>query len=163
MFLEHLQGQSLHHLPRLPVSASDYSFGEVFLNIQPQSPLMQLEAIPPSPVTTYIGEKDYPHLNITSLQVIVQRRKVCPEPLLQTKSSPFPQPPRIRLVLYTPHSFTALLWTHFRVPMSFLDRTEHSTQGEDSPELSTGDDHIPAPAGSSPLHCTSNLNPFLLR
>ena len=48
--------------------------------------------------------------------VIGQREKVFPQPpLLHTKESHFPQPLPITLVLYTPHSFIALLWTHCRL------------------------------------------------
>jgi len=46
MFLEHLQGWRPHHLPGQPVPAPDHSSQEeVFPNVQPESPLAQLEAI----------------------------------------------------------------------------------------------------------------------
>ena len=114
--LEHLQGQELYHLPRQPAPAADHPLGEVLLHIQPQSPLMQPEAIPSNPSTSSTGEEDHPHLNTTSRHVTGQREKVFPvPPLLHTKESHFPQPLPITLVLYTPHSFIALLWTHCRL------------------------------------------------
>ena len=57
-----------------------------------------------------------PHLHITTRHVIGQSEVVFPQPpLLHTNESHFPQPLPIRLVLYNPHSFIALLWTHFRL------------------------------------------------
>ena len=57
-----------------------------FSNIQPESPLAQLEAIPPSPVASYLGEEADPHLTTASLQVVVESNKVSPKPpLLQTE------------------------------------------------------------------------------
>ena len=41
MSLDHIQ-----HLPGQPIPVPNHSFREVFLNIQPESPLVQLEAIP---------------------------------------------------------------------------------------------------------------------
>ena len=91
---------------------------------------MQPEAIPSNPSTSFTGEEDNPHLNTTSRHVTGQREKVFLQPpLLHTKESHFPQPLPITLVLYTPHSFIALLWNTlqaFRVPL--LDR---------GPELNT--------------------------
>ena len=65
----------------------DHSFGkEVFPNVQPEYPLVQLEAIPSSPITSYLGEEADPHLITTFLQVFVEMDKVTTEPpLLQTE------------------------------------------------------------------------------
>ncbi len=71
---------------------------------------MQLEAIPSSPITSYVRKEADPHLTTTSLQVAVEGNNVSPElPLLQTEQSQLPQLLPIRLVLQTPHSFVALL------------------------------------------------------
>jgi len=54
MFLEHLQGWWLRNFPGQP----DHSFGEeIFPNIQPESPLVQLNAIPSSHITSYLQEE----------------------------------------------------------------------------------------------------------
>ena len=46
MFLEHLQGWWLHHLPGQPIPVPYHSFREaVFPNIQLEPPLAQLEAM----------------------------------------------------------------------------------------------------------------------
>ena len=72
MFLEHLQGQCLHHLPGQPVPAPDHSLSEeLFPNIQAESPLAQLETIPSSPITNYMGEEAYLHLTTSSRYVVV--------------------------------------------------------------------------------------------
>ena len=85
--------------------APDHSLREVvFPNIQPESSLTQLEAIPSSPIASYVGEEAGPHLTSTSLQVVVESDKVFPEPpLLQTKQSQLPELLPVRLVLQTPH------------------------------------------------------------
>ena len=58
MFLEHLQVWWLHHLPGQDIPVPDRSLGKVlFPNIQPESPLAQLEAIPSSPITSYMREE----------------------------------------------------------------------------------------------------------
>ena len=47
---EHLQGRWLHHLSGQPIPVPDHPFREVvFPNVQPESSLAQLEAIPSSP------------------------------------------------------------------------------------------------------------------
>ena len=62
MFLEHLEGQRLQYLPGQPVPVPDHTFrGEIFPNIQPESPLIQLEVIPSSLITGYTGEEADPH------------------------------------------------------------------------------------------------------
>ena len=83
----------------------DHPFREVvFPNVQPEPFLVQLEAIPSSPITDYMGEEADPQLTTTSLWVVIESNKVSPEPpLLQTKQSQLPQTLLIRLVLQTPH------------------------------------------------------------
>ena len=72
--------------------------------MQPESPLAQLEDMPSSPITSYMGEKAKSHLTTTSLQVVVESHEVIPEPSLsQTEQSQLPQPLLIRLVLQSPH------------------------------------------------------------
>jgi len=67
MSLEQLQG--LHHLSGQPIPAPDHSFREeIFPNVQCESPLVQLEAIPSHPIASYVGEDTNPHLTITSFQ-----------------------------------------------------------------------------------------------
>ena len=57
MFLEHVQGWSLHHLPGQPIPVLDHSLREVvFLNVQPEFPLVQLKAIPSSSIASYMAE-----------------------------------------------------------------------------------------------------------
>jgi len=52
--------------------APDHSLREqLFPNVQPESPLVQLEAIPSSPVTIYMGVEANPQLTTTSLQVVL--------------------------------------------------------------------------------------------
>ena len=77
MFLEHLQGWWLHHLSGQPIPAPDHSVREVFPNIQPESPLAQLEAIPSSPIASHMGEA-YRLLTTASLQVVTENDKVSP-------------------------------------------------------------------------------------
>ena len=65
------------------VPAPDQSLGEeVFLNVQPESPLMQLEAILSCPIASYMGEEAIPHLATISPQVVVERDRIIPEPPL---------------------------------------------------------------------------------
>ena len=45
---------------------------EIFPNIQHESPLAQLEAIPSNPIASYTGEEANPHLTKTSLQVFIE-------------------------------------------------------------------------------------------
>jgi len=72
MFLENHQGRWLHHLSEQPIPAPDHPPGEeLFPNIQPESPMMQLEAIISNPITSYMGEEANPHLTTTSLHVIL--------------------------------------------------------------------------------------------
>ena len=87
MFFEHLQGWGLHHLPGHPGPMPDHSFSkEIFPNIQPKPPLMQLEAISSRPIAGYLGEETNTCLTTISFQVAVESEKVPPQPpLLQTK------------------------------------------------------------------------------
>jgi len=55
----------------------------VFPNVQPESSLAQLEAIPTSPITSYRREESDPQLTTTSLQVVTDSSKVFPEPPLK--------------------------------------------------------------------------------
>ena len=76
----------------------------VFLNVQPEPSLVQLEAIPSSPITSHPRQEADPQLTTTSLQVVIESNKVSPEPpLLQTEQSQLLQPLFIRPVLQTPH------------------------------------------------------------
>lgn len=59
---------------------------KIFPNIQPQSPLVQLEAIFSHPTSSHLGEKAKPHLAKTSFLVIVESDKVSLEPpIIQTE------------------------------------------------------------------------------
>jgi len=71
----------------------DRSFGEeIFPSIQPEHPLVQLEAIPSRSITSYVGEEANHHLTTNSLQVVIESNKVTPECLLlQTEQSQLPQ------------------------------------------------------------------------
>ena len=83
--------------------------------------LVQLKAIPSCPISSYTGAEADSHLATTSLQAVAESHKVSLEgPLLQSEQSQFPQSLPLRLVLQTPHSSVALLWTHSRTSMSFL-------------------------------------------
>jgi len=75
MFLEHL-----HHLPGQPVPAPGHSLREqLFPDVQPESPLAQPEAVPSSPVTSYMGEQADSHLTTTtSFQEVVESHRVTP-------------------------------------------------------------------------------------
>ena len=104
-----------------------------------------------------LGEEAKPLLTTASLQAVVECNEVSPEPpLLQTEQSQLPQPLLIRLVLQTPHQFRCPSLDTLQGLNVFLwapgTKTEHGTRGADSPQLSTGDDDLPAPAG----HTISN-------
>jgi len=77
------------HLSGQPIPAPDLSLGELFPNIQPESPLEQLEAIPSSPISSYMREEANLHFIASSLQVVGESDKVTPELLLQTKGEGF--------------------------------------------------------------------------
>ena len=93
----------------------------LFPTIQPEPPLVLLEAIISIPIVKYMGEQANPHLTTASFQAVVESDNVSTEPpLLQTEQSQFSQPFLVRLVFQRPHSFSALLWTLSRTSMSFL-------------------------------------------
>jgi len=116
---------------------------EFFPNIQPEPPLAQLEAIPSCPVASYMGEEANPHLTTTSFQGIVESSKFSSEPpLLQTKQPvPSATPPKTH---ETPGASPASLPSSGHIPepqcLSSIEgpKTEHSTRGAASQELSTG-------------------------
>ncbi|KAK4818705.1 hypothetical protein QYF61_017926, partial [Mycteria americana] len=61
-------GWGLHHIPGQPVPMLDNpSSEEIFPNIQPKPPLVQLEAISSHPITCYLGKETDTHL-VTTLQ-----------------------------------------------------------------------------------------------
>ena len=141
-----------HHLPGNLVPINNHSFrGENSLNIQPEPSLAQLKASTSCPVSSYLGKEANSHLT-TSFYAIVESDKVSPEcPLLQTKQPQFPQTLLTRLVLHTPHSFTALLWTRSRASVSLLQQgaqnwTQYLRCGLTGTKY-RGDNHLPAPAG----------------
>ena len=99
MSVKYLQEWSLNHLPGKPVPTLDSPFSkEIFPNIQPKPPLMQLEAIASRPVTVYLGEETNTSLTTTSFQVVVESDKVSPSLLFSTAedtSSSSPAKPRL--------------------------------------------------------------------
>ena len=46
-----------------------------FPNVQPKSPLAQLEAIPSDPITSHMREEADPQLTTTSLQLAIESNK----------------------------------------------------------------------------------------
>jgi len=80
MFLKHLQTQQFHHLPEQPTPAPDHSSGEKFFpKVQPESPPVQLETTPSSPISSHMGEEADSHLTTTFLQVVVESLQVVVE------------------------------------------------------------------------------------
>ena len=80
MFPEHIQGWWLNHLPGQPTPVPNHSSGEeIFPDIQPESLLAQLKAIPSNPITVSVGEEADPNLTTTSFQVVVESDKVSSE------------------------------------------------------------------------------------
>jgi len=49
-------------------------------NIQSDSPLVQFEAIPSSPIGSYMGKEVNPHLATTSLQVVKENPRISSSP-----------------------------------------------------------------------------------
>ena len=85
MFLEHMQGWWLHHLPGQPVPMPDHFFSrEIFHNIQSKPPLTQLEAISSHPIISYLEEETSACLTTASFQAAVESNKVS----LSASSSP---------------------------------------------------------------------------
>ena len=89
LFLKHLQGQCLHHLPEQPIPMSIHSSGEEIVpNTQSEPLLVQLETISFCPIASYQGAEANSHLTTTSFQGVVEGNKVNPEPpLLQAEQS----------------------------------------------------------------------------
>ncbi|KAK4825284.1 LOW QUALITY PROTEIN: hypothetical protein QYF61_026129 [Mycteria americana] len=143
---KYLQGWRLNHFPGQPFPMLDNPFREVkFPNIQSKPPLVQLEAISSRPIPCYMGEVTNPHLSTTSFQVVVESKKVSPQPpFLQAKQPQFPQ---------------LLLRRLLRCPS--LDTLQHLNVSlvVRGPKLNTvfevwphqcrvqGHDHFPSPAG----------------
>lgn len=93
---------------------------KTFPNIQPELPLVQLEATPSSSIASYTGEEANPHLVTTSFQAAVQRDEVSHGPLLLQSEEPlFPQPFLIKPVRQIPHqprcSIQLPLSSHFQL------------------------------------------------
>jgi len=83
MFPEHRQGGCLNYHPRQPVTTPDCSSGEeIFRNIQPEHPLVQLEASPSHPIVSHMREDTDHHLTTASFQGVVETDKISPEPPL---------------------------------------------------------------------------------
>ena len=71
---------------------------------------LQLEAIPYSPVASYVGEEAGFHLSTTSYWAVAESGKLSPEPpIVQIEQSQFSWPFPPRLVLQTPSTFIVLL------------------------------------------------------
>jgi len=88
----------------LPPPTPDHFLREVFPNIQPEPPLVQLETVPSSSIASYVGEEIDPYITTTSLLgVVVSDKITLAPPLLQTKQCQLPQLFLIRLVCQTPH------------------------------------------------------------
>ena len=80
---KHYQARCLHYLSGQPIPVPDHPFREVvFPNVQPESSLMQREAIPSRPITSHMREEADPQLTTTSLQVAIESNKVSSEPPL---------------------------------------------------------------------------------
>lgn len=61
MVLQYLQGQWFHHLSGQPVPLPDHTlWEELFPKTQPESLLVQLEAIPTNPIVSYMREEAKP-------------------------------------------------------------------------------------------------------
>ena len=71
---------------------------EIFPNIQPESPLLQREAITSCAMNSYLGEEANPLLATVSFQVTVESNKVSSEPLLLYAK----QPQSLQLLLLRP-------------------------------------------------------------
>jgi len=143
-----------------------------FSYIQPKP---QLEAIPPSPISRYVGGEANPHIATASFQGVVGREKVSH----WASSSPgwtISVPSATPHKAWAPDSPPALLPFSGHAPgpqclsCSEGPKTEHSTQSADSPVLSrSGQSSIPwgccdQRAGPSTWSCWASshwLNPFI--
>ena len=115
---------------------------------EPEIPLVQLEAIPSSLITSYTTEEADPNLSTTSFRVVIVINKVSPEPpLLQTEQSQLPQPLLVKACAPDPSPASLPFSGRSTMPqcLSCSERpeTEHSTQGTASPVLSTGGQLLP--------------------
>lgn len=100
---EHFQRWQFHHFPghSIPLPAHTFS-GEFSPNIQPHTPLAQLEAISCPPVTCCLGGETELLLTKTSFQVDAEGDGVPPYlHFLQAKHSQLPHLLHTRLVLRT--------------------------------------------------------------
>ncbi|KAK4816771.1 hypothetical protein QYF61_022769, partial [Mycteria americana] len=150
---KYLQGWRLNHFPGQSVPMLDNPLGEEkFPNIQSKPPLAQLEAISSCPITCYLGEETDPHLSTTSFQVVVESKKVSPQPpFLQAKQSQLPQPLLIRLVLQTLHQLRCPsldTLQYLNIPL-VVGGPKLNTGFEVQPHQCRvqGHDHFPSPAG----------------
>ena len=94
----------------------------------------------PFSIASYMEEEFNPPPHCNFLSESCREWRVSPEPpLLPTEQSQLPQLLPIRLVLQTPHSSVAILWTRFRacLPCSEWPKIEHNIWGTASPVLST--------------------------
>ncbi|KAK4827707.1 LOW QUALITY PROTEIN: hypothetical protein QYF61_020985 [Mycteria americana] len=115
-----------------PVPVLDNPYGEeIFPNIQPKPPLVQLEAISSHPITCYLGEETDPHLSKPHF------RLNSPSSLSCSSQDLFSRP-------FT--SFVALLWTRSSTSMR---RPKLNTVFEVQPYQCRvrGHNHFPTPAG----------------
>ena len=90
---KHIQGWWLNPLPGEPIPVLNHPFcKEVFLDIQPKPPLVQLEAISPRPVTCHQWEETNSALAVSTFQILEESSKVSSQPPLpQIKQPQFPQ------------------------------------------------------------------------
>ena len=91
-------------MPGQPVPVPHHSFREHFPNIQPEPPLVQLEAIPCSPITSYMGEEE-----------VVESDNICPEPSLFLEET-IPVPSAFPHKTYAPVLSPALLLFSGHIP-----------------------------------------------
>ena len=167
MFLKHLYGQWLNHLPGQSIPAPDHSFGlEIFPYIQPEPLPDQLEAIPFCPIVSFTGEEADSHLRKISLQVVIEYNNISPvPPLLQTNQSQFFQPLPTEIVLQIPHQLHCPSHDMFQGLDVFLivSGPKLKTALKMWPHWSwvQGDNHLPGPAGN-PISYTSLDNIVLL-
>jgi len=114
---------------------------------------MQLEAIDARPITSYLEEETNTCLTTASFQVVVESKRVPPQPPppLQTKQPQLPQLLLRRLVLWTPHQphcpsldtlqhLNVLLVVRGPKLNTVLEVWPHQCRVQ-------GHDHLPAPVG----------------
>ncbi|KAK4822567.1 LOW QUALITY PROTEIN: hypothetical protein QYF61_016136 [Mycteria americana] len=161
---KYFQGWRLNHFPGQPVPMLDNPFSEVkFPNIQSKPPLAQLEAISSCPVTCYLGEETDPHLPTTSFQVVVESKKVLPQPpFLQAKQPQFPQLLLIRLTLHQLRCPSLHTLQHLNVSL-VVRGPKLNTVFEVRPHQCRvqGHDHFPSPAGHAIFDTSQDAIGFL--